>query len=293
MKFSFFRGCFIPIRYPHIEEVSRKVLPEVGVELVDVDNFTCCPEGVAMSVDKMTWLTVAARNIAVAEDVGHDIITLCNGCTYTLKQTNTILKENEELREKVNEVLSETDKQYKGTINVKHFSWVLTDDIGLDKVKEKAEVSLSGLNVASHTGCHIISPLEVMNFDNPFEPVVVDEMVSTLGATPVDYLFKPLCCGWTLSNFGTRDSANELLGTKLRAMHEVGADCITVLCPQCYNQFDTGQMMAGRALKLEFKLPVLFYTQLMALSMGYSLDEIHYRNHRIRDDDFSKKIGRL
>ncbi len=293
MKFSFFRGCFIPIRYPHIEEVSRKVLPEIGVELVDVDSFTCCPEGVAMSVDKMTWLTVAARNIAIAEDVGHDIITLCNGCTYTLKQTNTILKENEELKEKVNEVLSETDKQYKGTINVKHFSWVLKDDIGLDKVKEKAEVSLSGLNVASHTGCHIISPLEVMSFDDPFEPVVVDEMVSTLGATPVDYLFKPLCCGWTLSNFGTRDSANELLGTKLRAMQEAGADCITVLCPQCYNQFDTGQMMAGRALKLEFKLPVLFYTELMALSMGYSLDEIHYRSHRIRDDGFSEKIGRL
>jgi heterodisulfide reductase subunit B len=77
------------------------------------------------------------------------------------------------------------------------------------------------------------------------------------------------------------------------AMHEAGAECISVLCPQCFNQFDTGQMMAGRALKLEFKLPVLFYTQLMALSMGYSLDEIHYRNHRIRDDTFSEKLGRF
>jgi len=290
-RFAFFRGCFIPVRFPHIEYVARRVLRELDVDLLDVDGFSCCPEPVGFGLnDKLTWMAVAARNISLAEKEGHDIITLCNGCLYTLKQANVVLKENEELREKVNEMLAPIDRQFKGTVEVKHFAHVLLGDVGLDEVEKRVETPLKGLTVACHTGCHITSPLELMQFDDPYDPVVLEGMVSALGATPADYDLKPLCCGWTLTNYGSRQSASRLLGAKLAAMREGGADCVTVICPQCHYQFDMGQVIAVRNLKLAFRLPVLFYLQLLALAMGYSLDEIHYRNHRVRNSRFEEKV---
>ena len=132
-----------------------------------------------------------------------------------------------------------------------------------------------------------------MKFDDPYDPVVLDNMVAALGAEPADYSMKTICCGWTLTNYGERQSANQLVGAKLQAMEVAGSDCISVICPQCFYQFDTGQMMATRSLKLDLKLPVLYYLQLLALSMGYSLDDIHYRQHRVKSPGFEEKLGRI
>ncbi len=294
MRFSLFRGCFIPVRLPHIEKISMSILGELGVELRDIEGFSCCPEPVGLHInDKLTSTAIAARNIALAEESGDDIITLCNGCTYVLRQVNEELKRDPELREQVNEILSETDHQYKGTISVKHFAHVLNEQIGLDRIAKKVERPLRGLSVAGHTGCHILSPPEVMEFDDPLDPVVLDSMVAALGAEPADYDMKTICCGWTLTNYGDRASGNKLLGAKLQAMNEASSDCIATICPQCFYQFDTGQMIASRSLKLGFKKPVLFYLQLLGLSMGYSLDDIYYGQHRVKDPGFEEKIGRI
>lgn len=294
MRYSFFRGCFIPVRLPHVEKVAATILPELGVELSPVEGFTCCPEPIGFTVNHpLTGLAVSARNIALAEEQGHDILTLCNGCTYTLKQANETLKADPELRERVNEVLAETGHQFRGTVEVKHFAQVLMDQVGLHKIKNKVEKPLSGLRVASHTGCHILSPPEVMGFDDPQVPVKLDAMMDALGATPLEYAYKTQCCGWTLSNYGDRNAAARLLGDKLAAMREAGADSVNVICPQCLAQLDTSQMLAARALKLEFRLPALFYLQYLALAMGYSLGEAGYDKHRVRDPGFEEKLGRI
>jgi heterodisulfide reductase subunit B len=293
LRFSFFRGCFIPVRLPHIESIAIKALGDVGVELQIIDNFSCCPEPLAFINDKLTGLAIAARNISIAEELGMDILTLCNGCSYTLMQANESLKSNEELREKVNDVLSDTNHYFKGTIEVKHFAKVLVEDIGLDNLRKHMEEPLTGLNIATHTGCHIISPLEIMRFDNPYDPVVLDQMVSTLGACPIDYDLKPLCCGWTLTNFGDKESANKLIGEKLESMKSTGADCITVICPQCFYQFDTGQLLAFRSLQFDFNLPVFFYLQLLALAKGYSLNDIGYKDHRVKNSSLEEKLRGL
>ena len=294
MRYSFFRGCFIPVRLPHVEKVAATILPELGVELSPVEGFTCCPEPIGFTVNHpLTGLAVSARNIALAEEQGHDILTLCNGCTYTLKQANETLKADPELRERVNEVLAETGHQFRGTVEVKHFAQVLMDQVGLHKIKNKVEKPLSGLRVASHTGCHILSPPEVMGFDDPQVPVKLDAMMDALGATPLEYAYKTQCCGWTLSNYGDRNAAARLLGDKLAAMREAGADSVNVICPQCLAQLDTSQMLAARALKLDFRLPALFYLQYLALAMGYSLGEAGYDKHRVRDLGFEEKLGRI
>jgi len=294
VRYSFFRGCFIPIRFPHVEKVATMVLPELGVHLQPVEGFTCCPEPIGVTVNHpLTGLAVSARNLALAEEQGHDIITLCNGCTYTLKQANEALKADPELRDEVNAILAETGHRFKGAVEVHHFAQVLTDTVGLNRVEAAVEKPLTGLKVASHTGCHILSPPDIMGFDDPQVPVKLDAMMKTLGATPLEYTHRTQCCGWTLSNYGDRNAAARLLSDKLTAMHAAGADSVNVICPQCLAQLDTGQMLAARSLKLDFRLPALFYLQYLALAMGYSLEEAGCDKHRVRDPGFEEKLRRI
>ena len=293
MRHALFLGCFIPVRLPHIEAVARRVLPELGVELVDPEGFSCCPEPVGFLTDRITALAIAARNISIAEEAGLDIITLCNGCTYTLRQANQTLKGHPELRERVNGILAETGHAFKGTVEVRHFAQVLHKQVGIEKIRSAVRKPLTGLRVACHPGCHILSPPDAMGFDDPLDPVVLDEMVAALGAEPVDWDRRTLCCGWTLTNYGDKESANRLLGAKLEAMRAAKADCSAVICPQCFYQFDTGQMLAARELKLEYRIPTLYYLQLLALAMGHSVDEANIRGHRVKDPALEEKLGRL
>ena len=291
MRYALFLGCFIPMRLPHLEAVSRRVLPQLGVELTDIDGFSCCPEPVGFLTDKITGLAIAARNICLAEETGLDILTLCNGCTYTLRQANQILKQDSALREKVNDILAETGHKFKGTVDVRHYAQVLSRDIG--RIKSIVKKPLTGIRVACHPGCHILSPPEAMGFDDPLNPTVLDSMVEALGATPVDWDKKTGCCGWTLTNYDDRESANRLLGEKLGAMHAAASDCSTVICPQCFYQFDTGQMLAARELKLDYRVPTIYYLQLLGLAIGLSLDEAGVKLHRVRDPALEEKLGRL
>lgn len=285
-KLAFYRGCFIPSKAPHIEYVAREILPQLGIELMDVGGFTCCPEPTGFGLhEKLTWMTIAARNISLAEEQDLDIITLCNGCYYTLKHTVEEL-ESVELRQRVNEVLAETGHEYRGRSRVKHFIQVLNEDIGKNKIMKMVKTPLEGLKVATHTGCH---------FSNRFgmDAQILDEMVSILGATSVEYDFKNLCCGWTFGAYGQQDDEYTWLKNRLDSVKKAEADCINVICPQCFNQFDTGQMRAARKVDIPFKIPVLYYLQTLGLAMGYSLEEMQYGSHRIKDAGFDAKVQRI
>lgn len=290
-RYAFFPGCFIQVRLPHLEMVSRKVLEALGIKLVDLEGFTCCPEAVTFSIDKMSWRVVAARNLSLAEEEGLDLLTLCNGCLYTLRLVNEELKGDEEIRMRVNEALSTIDRGFKGAIKVKHVIEVLLEEISLEGLNTRVERPLTGLRVACHTGCHILSPSDKMHFDDPYDPVILEEMVKALGAEAVDYGLKSLCCGWTLPTYGSRGAAERLLGSKLESMKRSEADYIAVICPQCFHQFDVGQASAARRVGLDFRLPVFYYLQLLALAMGFSLEEVGFRHHRVKTKAVEESLG--
>jgi len=285
-SYAFFKGCFVPVRQPHVEYVTRKVMPQLGVELQDVKGFTCCPEPVGFGLqDRLTWLTIAARNISLAEALGMDIMTVCNGCYFTLKQASEELRD-EETRGRVNEVLSETGHEYRGTVEVKHFVQVLKDDVGLEGLRRAVKYPLSGLNVAAHTGCHF------SNYTGK-DAVVLDELVEALGANSVKYEHKNLCCGWTLGSYGQPDAGNSWLKSRLDSAKAAGADCFTVICPQCLHQFDMGQLVASRKVDIGYKMPALFYLQLLGFAMGFSLEEIQFGASRVKDAAFEGKLKSL
>lgn len=281
--YAFFRGCMIPVKLPHLEHVARLVLPHLGAQLVDVDGFTCCPDPVGIGAsDPLTWMTVAARNISLSEDLALDVLTLCNGCAYTLRHAVHDLDESPELHARVNDILHDIGHTYRGTSAVKHFLPWLAQDVGVEAISRAVKRPLTGLKVATHTGCHLLSPYALHGFDDSEDPVVFDALVEALGATAVDYETKPACCGIGFAVTGQADPSSKALSAKLIDVHAAGADCIAVGCPFCYQQFDMGQLVAARKLGLDFKVPVLNYLQLLGLALGFSADEMQLRAHKVK-----------
>lgn len=282
-RFAFFRGCMIPIKLPHLEYIARLVLPYFGAQLVDVSNFTCCPDPVGIgAVDPLTWTTVGARNVSLAEEQGLDILTLCNGCAYTLRHAVHDLAESSALRDRVNNILAEAGHAYQGRSQVKHFLPWLAQDVGLEAIRSLVQRPLTGLRVATHTGCHLLSPYYLHGFDDSEEPVVFDQLVEALGATAVDYATKTACCGIGFAVSGQSSPSDAVLKSKLTDIHEAEADCIAVGCPFCFQQFDMGQLVAARKFSLGFALPVLNYLQLLGLALGLDVDEMQISAHKVK-----------
>ncbi|MDH5634958.1 MAG: heterodisulfide reductase-related iron-sulfur binding cluster, partial [Candidatus Bathyarchaeota archaeon] len=136
-KYAIFLGCTIPARQPNYELSARKSLAKLGVELVDLANMTCCCPPPVQSLDLETSLAVAAYNICLAEEEGINMLTLCSGCFESLAMANAMLKENKELKAKINGVLAQAGKEFKGSIEVKHFLQALMNDLGIKLIKEK------------------------------------------------------------------------------------------------------------------------------------------------------------
>lgn len=282
-RFAFFRGCMIPVKLPHLEYVARQVLPRLGAQLVDLDGFTCCPDPVGFgAADPLTWIAIAARNLSLAEEQNLDVLSLCNGCAYTLRHAVHDLAGSPALRRRVNDILAETGHTYRGASQVKHFLPWLAQDVGLDAIRRAVRRPLAGLRVATHTGCHLLSPQYLHGFDDSEDPVVFDQLVAALGATPLDYQTKTLCCGIGFAVSGQPDPGAAALTAKLTDVHAAAADCIAVGCPFCFQQFDMGQLTAARKFNLDFKVPVLNYLQLLGLALGFDAEEMQLAAHKIK-----------
>ncbi|MHA1348577.1 MAG: CoB--CoM heterodisulfide reductase subunit B [Candidatus Odinarchaeia archaeon] len=289
-QYLFFPGCMISYRYPQIEAASRKVLESLGVELLTSDNLSCCPDPVGIqSIDSYSWLVLAARNLSIGEEMGLDFFTICNGCFETLKSANTLLKNNERLKKRVNEILTAVNRKYVGKIKVKHMIEVLLKDVGINKIKQVIKYPLNGLKVAVHYGCHLLKPSNLMSFEDPERPKSLDMLVEALGAESVDYLYKEMCCGYGTSA-SDKSAALEMTRAKLIEIAKSKADCITLVCPSCFTQFDIGQLQVNRLFNESFKIPVLHYSQLLGLAMGYSAEELGIGLNRVKANQILEKI---
>jgi heterodisulfide reductase subunit B len=288
-SYAIFLGCTIPARQPNYELSARKTLEKLGVDLVDLDGFTCCCPPPIQSINLESSQAVAAYNICLAEEAGMDIVALCNGCFESLAMANAALKNDPELKAHVNEVLAKVGKEFKGTIEVKHFIQVLMDEIGLEKIKEKIVKPLSSLKVAPFYGCHSLRPSKLLQLDDPERPQILENLLESLGAEPVEYRNKLKCCGGLLKGISD-DTALELAREKLSNTSKAGADCISTLCPFCFVALDIGQLQVKSKFKEVYDIPILHYSELIALALGVNPDELALRSHKIKADKIIEKL---
>lgn len=291
-RYSYFLGCITPNRYPGIELATRRVLEEFGIEVLDMKGASCCPApGVFGSFDLWTWLVVAARNISIAEEMGTDITLTCNGCYATIQEANYLLKGNDRLRRKVNNVLKTVDREYKGTVEVKHVIEIFDEEVGYETIQKRIKRPLKGIKVATHYGCHFLKPSDIRQHGTPERPTMLDDLVRILGAESVNYRDKMMCCGAGGGvRAGNLDVALDYTREKIENMTAAGADCLITLCAFCHFQFDTGQVELTGRLGRKYELPVVFVTQLLGLTLGMSPEEVGLHKNRTQIRGFTEKL---
>ncbi len=275
LKYGLFLGCVIPNRYPFIEASIRNIFDHLGTEIIDLPGASCCPApGVFRAFHIPSWLVISARNISIAEELGIDIVTGCNGCFGTLRDTWVELQHDYELKKMVNEHLAKIGKNFKGTSEPKHIVQVLYKDMGLDYIKDHIKYKFPDLRVAVHYGCHIGKPSDKRPWGGECEdPRYLDDLVELTGAKSVQYKDKMLCCGaGGAVRTAIKEVSLDFTREKLSNMREAGVDIIITACPFCHLQLDLGQMEVNSVFKEEigdpFKIPVIYITQLLGLAFG-------------------------
>jgi heterodisulfide reductase subunit B len=288
MKYAPFFGCMISVKYPQMEAAIRKTMSNLEIDLVDLNGFSCCPDPIYFkSTDKLTWFTLAARNISIAEENNIDLITMCSGCTATLSETNFHLKHDEELKNQVNRRLKKIGREYKGSIRVRHIVTVLRDDLGIDKVKQSVKKPLKDFKVAIHYGCHLLKPSEIMRVDDPDYPTILEDLFKAIGAEVIVHQKKGLCCGKACMH---EQIPEQMTFDVLSSIKNSGADCMGLICPTCFDEFDLGQIKLSQKFSTDLKVPILYYFQFLGLAQGLSPEELGLHLHKTKVDEVLKKL---
>ena len=280
MKFIFFPGCKIEHYLKHYETSSRAVLDALGVRLVDIE-MNCCGYP-ARHHDLVASVLSAARNLALAAKKNLDILTPCKCCFGNLKFAVSRLREDSELRRRVNLLLEREGLRWEDQVSVKHLLSVLYHDVGLDTLRSKIKKPYTSLKIAPHYGCHALRPSRVVQFDDPLSPTIFEKLVDVTGAQSVEWPKRLECCGNPL--WGKNNPLSiHMMQKKVEDAIHAGADFLCVACTYCQIQFDqvrTGLDDSGNSDWKE-QVPSILYTQLLGLSLGLSYDLLGLENNEM------------
>jgi len=289
--FALYLGCLTPTRVPSYEVALRKTSEKMGLRFIEMENTTCCSPMSILSLDYFTTLSIGARNLAIVEEMGLDtMVTPCNGCFEGLKKAAAILRNYPETLEQVNEILATVDKEYKGTVEVRHLSKVYYDEVGVDKIKELMVKPFDSLRIGIRPGCHLMKPTAITGIDYSERYVFLDDLIKATGAESVYYKHRFRCCGGLLRNV-SEEVTEGMLRERLIELKKGDIDCAVTVCPLCFLQYDLGQKLVERKFKEKYNIPILIYSELLGLGMGLSAEELGLKTHRVKLDSVLEKIS--
>lgn len=279
-RYALYHGCLIPARAPFLEKATRLVLEDLGIEYEELTGTSCCVDPTTLrGTSERAWITLNARNISLAEEMGLPLLSQCNGCYSNINEANVVLQGDGELREAVNDDLAQVGREYRGTVGVHHLVGVLRD-AGEERVRGLVQRPLDDWVVASEPGCHLTRPSEYSPFPDARFPRVVEQLAEWVGARTVEYADLIMCCGNVVRRTEP-EVADRMLGELVQAIAGAGATHIVTPCPTCYVQMDMGQKDVVDKVRVGSPLPVLFVTEMLALAFGHDPDELGLRYHRV------------
>lgn len=292
MKYASFLGCTLPSRAHNYEASARIVGNKLGIEFVDTFDFSCC--GLPLkSAHFETFLAIAAYNLAIAEAEGFPLVVFCNGCFGALSEANEHLKHNIKHRNMVNELLKPLGNEFNRGVKIIHFSRVLYEDVGLEKIKAEIVKDLKGIRIAPHYGCHYLRPSDVHeNGEDPINPTSLDRLIDVTGATSISYEDMLQCCASPL--LGASEKIAVRIGkNKLDHVKAAGADLMVIQCPLCSIMYDQYQPTIEKMFGIEYKIPVLYYPQLLGLALGFDPTELGLKKNKVKPDELLAKIENI
>lgn len=268
-KYAYYPGCSLHATAFEYDKSFKAVCAEMGVDIEEVKDWTCCGASSAHPVSKLLSVTLPLSTLLKAQASGAgEMLVPCAACFSRLKTAEHEVKNDEKMKKQAEEVL---EKKLDLKIKISHPLELLEKLLKAKPVTPKKKV---GLKVACYYGCLLTRPPKVTEFDNCEYPMSMDNVLRKFGVSTIDWSFKTDCCG---ASFGlsSPDLVVKLTRKILDNAIELGADAIAVACPLCHANLDTRQGEIG----LKREIPIFYFTQLMGLAMGLDPADLAVRNH--------------
>ena len=268
MRYAYYPGCSLERSAASYQVSSVAVAEKLGLVFQEVEDWNCCGATEYFAINKLPAYALVARNLALAPDDLGEMIAPCSACYVNLRKTNKHMSKYPVLADQVNQALAAGGLRYQpGRLQIRHLLDVIVNDVGYPTIKEHVVKPLHGLRVAPYYGCLIVRPEN--GFDDPEYPTSMDRLLRALGAEVVDYPLKAQCCGGHMTQISDR-VAYELIRRLLHNAAEYQADIIACVCPMCQLNLDAYQGNINRQYGTDYRMPILYFTQLMALAFGLS-----------------------
>ena len=280
MKVAYYKGCLASLSAKELDTSTQALAPMLDIELDELEAVTCCGAGDIHEAEPDYYLHLNARILAYGEQTGSEtLMTICNVCTLNLRQANWQLKNDDELRERVNTNLETVGApRYNGNVEVKHFLWLIAEGDGYDKLKEVAHKGLKGLKVAPFYGCQILRPSKLLGFEDPDRPSSLERIIEACGGEAIDYPAKIKCCGFPIIQAREETALGELL-QPIEQATEAGADAMVTPCPLCHLSLDAWQSKLRERTGRDFHMPILHLSQLIGVAAGLEESELKFKRH--------------
>ncbi|MEE8357066.1 MAG: CoB--CoM heterodisulfide reductase iron-sulfur subunit B family protein [Anaerolineales bacterium] len=276
MKYGYYPGCSMEKNARSYHTSLMSIAEPLGLELNEIEDWNCCGATEYFSIDALPAYALVGRNLALASEQNgaERLIAPCSACFLNLKKTDHVMGEYPEVNQKVNTALKAGGLNYQpGSVSVHHILEIIVKDVGLEAIEEKVQKPLHGLKVAPYYGCLIPRPADMESFDDPEHPTSMDGLLRSLGATVINYPLKAQCCGGHLTQI-SEETALELIRRLLKNAADNGADIISTICPMCQLNLDAYQDSVNAHFKTKYKIPIVYFTQLIGLAFGVPEKEL-------------------
>ncbi|MBD3278054.1 MAG: disulfide reductase [Candidatus Aegiribacteria sp.] len=294
VKVAYYPGCALNERSSHLDRSARDAVEKLDFQLDELEEWTCCGAVPPVSEERVMNLIAPSRILKDVRDSGRDLlVTICDFCYNTLKRTNYSIKSDSIIQKRVNAFLADDEPEraytekddeewidYTGEVNVVHLMEYLRDVVGYDEITRKLKRSLEGIKIAPYYGCVMLRPQDEIQLDDPENPTIIEDFVSSLNAEPVKYPYRTECCGSYLS-VSSPDASTRLCYRILTSARKNGAEAMAVSCPLCFYNLDSRQKAIAEAYP-DFKpIPVFYFTQLLSVAMGVEIGRQGFERHYV------------
>jgi heterodisulfide reductase subunit B len=276
MRVGYYPGCSLEGTARQYDISAKQVCRSLGIELEEVPGWSCCGSSPALKMNRLLSTALSAHNLALMERQGvSEVVAPCPFCFRRLKSAQEEIGGDPALREEVQQIIED---QINGRLTIHNLLGFLSQKVGLEAIREKVNKPLKGLKLIPYYGCYVVKPPSVTGFDHPEDPTSLDEILEAVGGEVLDWDFKVECCGAGLSLSKT-EKVVELTGRLIREAAWRGADAIVVVCQLCQANLDLRQKEIGSEDNTNYKLPIIYFTQLLGLSFGYSPTDLGLNHH--------------
>ena len=282
MKLAYYPGCSLDGSAIEYGLSTKRTAELLGVELLEIEDWNCCGATSGHNTNQLLSLALPARNLALAEKTGLDVLAPCAACYNRFRNTEHVVRHDRKMQEKIAAVI---EMDYAASNQTLSILELIVNKVGLEKLREKVSHPLKTMKAACYYGCLLVRPQEHTGFDDNEDPRSMDQIMQALGAESVEWSFKTECCGAALAT-SRPDVGYRMIYEVIRNAREAGAECLVTACPLCMMNLDMRRRGVEKAFNETLDMPVYYITELLAIACGNSPRDVGVHRHFVEAEGY-------